>query len=383
MPIANCWQGERVLSHTEKKRFFEVGNGKSREPNLIDTDNFELDDLADPSKFTAKLDISGCDCALLKAQLRMMLVIRRVEEKIGDGVTAGTIVCPCHLGIGQEAIAVGISHHLRASDRVFGTHRSHSHFLALGGSVYSLLAEVLGKLDGCSRGMGGSMHLHAPKHGFMGSVPIVGGTVPLAVGAALAAKKDKRGDVAVAYFGDGAAEEGVLHESLNLASAFKLPVLFVCENNLFSSHLHISLRQPANRVARYGHAHRMRAESVDGNDVVAVSDVSNELVARMRQGEGPAFLEAVTYRWRGHVGPSEDNDVGVNRGVDLVRWKGRDPIRRLFEALKDNSSIMDDGEWELMNDEVVNQVAEAWTRAEAAPFPADRALLDLVYAETA
>ena len=348
---------------------------------MVGVGNSDLWDLADPAKFTEQLDISGCDPVLLKSQLRMMLVIRRVEEKIGDEVTSGKIVCPCHLGIGQEAIAVGVSEPLRSTDRVFGGHRSHSHFLALGGGLYPLLAEILGKLDGCSRGMGGSMHLYGAEHGFMGSVPIVAGTIPLAVGAALAAKKDGRGDVAVAYFGDGSAEEGVVHESLNLAAAFKLPVLFVCENNLFASHMHISLRQPSNRVSRYGDAHRIHAQTVDGNDVAAVTAASRQMIARMRKGEGPAFLEAVTYRWRGHVGPREDLDVGVNRGPDLALWKARDPIRRLFDALKQDG-ILNDDQFKEMNDSVISDVANAWMRADAAAFPSASALMNLVYAES-
>ena len=343
--------------------------------------NSDLGDLADPAKFTGQLDISGCDPVLLKSQLRMMLVIRRVEEKIGDEVTSGKIICPCHLGIGQEAIAVGISEPLRKTDRVFGGHRSHSHFLALGGGLYPLLAEILGKQDGCSRGMGGSMHLYGAELGFMGSVPIVAGTIPLAVGAALAAKKDGRGDVAVAYFGDGSAEEGAVHESLNLAAAFKLPVLFVCENNLFASHMHISLRQPSDRVSRYGEAHRIPVETVDGNDVAAVTAASRRVVARMRKGEGPAFVEAVTYRWRGHVGPREDLDVGVNRGPDLAQWKARDPVRRLFDVLK-QQGIMNDAQFKEMNASIIADVAEAWARADAAAFPPESALMDLVYAES-
>jgi pyruvate dehydrogenase E1 component alpha subunit len=337
--------------------------------------------LADPDSFTGMLDIGSREPEVLRAQLRMMLLIRRVEEKIGDGVTAGKIVCPCHLGIGQEAVAVGISEHLRPSDRIFGAHRSHTHFLALGGGVYPLLAEVLGKEDGCSKGMGGSMHLYAGNIGFMGSVPIVAGTVSLAVGAALAARKDAKGDVAVAYFGDGAAEEGVVHESLNLASVLKLPVIFVCENNLFSSHLHISLRQPADKVGRYGEAHGIPTETVDGNDVVAVSAATRRLVANMREGGGPGFLEAVTYRWRGHVGPREDNDVGVNRGEDLARWKARDPIRRLADAMK-SAGMLDQAAQERIDEQVQREIGEAWARAELAPFPPASSLLTRVYAET-
>lgn len=342
---------------------------------------FSLGKLSDPESYTGKLDIRGCDPTTLKEQLRLMLVIRRVEEKIGDGVTSGKVVCPCHLGIGQEAIPVGISQHLFPTDKIFGAHRSHSHFLASGGGIYPLLAEVLGKLDGCSRGMGGSMHLYGESHGFMGSVPIVAGTVPLAVGAALAAKKDGKGNVAVAYFGDGASEEGVVHESLNLAAIYKLPVLFVCENNLFSSHLHISLRQPANKLSRYGDAHQIPSETVDGNDVISISSVTKGLLEKVRQGEGPAFLEVVTYRWRGHVGPREDNDVGVNRSADLIKWKKRDPIRRLLDALKE-TNILTDHAFKKMDEDVISEIEKAWSRAEAAPFPEPSALLNLVFAET-
>lgn len=339
-----------------------------------------LGELADPFSCTGSLDISGCDPLRLTAQLRAMLLIRRAEEVIGDGVARREVICPAHLGIGQEAVAVGVSEHLRNTDRVFGAHRSHSHYLALGGDLYGLLAEVLGKADGCSRGMGGSMHLYGRGQGLVGTVPIVAGTVPLAVGAALAAHKDGRGDIAVAYFGDGAAEEGVIHESLNLAAVWKLPVLFVCENNLFSSHLHISLRQPSDRVARYADAHRIAAHSVDGNDLVAVSRIAAELIDRARSGIGPGFIEAVTYRWRGHVGHREDEDVGVNRGEDLHLWKKRDPVARLRAALI-ASGALDDAKAADLDASVREEVARAWAKAHAAAYPPDSQLLDLVYAE--
>jgi TPP-dependent pyruvate/acetoin dehydrogenase alpha subunit len=338
-----------------------------------------LGKLADPLAYVAPLDIAGEDPAMLAGQLEDMLVIRTVEERIGDMVTAGKIVCPCHLGIGQEAIAVGVAAGVRKTDRIFGTHRSHSHYLALGGDVYGLLAEVLGKADGCSRGMGGSMHLHDARNGFMGSVPIVAGTVPLAVGAALAAKMDRRGDVAVVYFGDGATEEGAIHESLNLASVFKLPVLFVCENNFFSSHLQISQRQPENSTARFAAAHAVKYDILDGNDVIAVARAAGRLISRAREGGGPGYLEAVTYRWRGHVGPREDVDVGVNRSGDLASWKKRDPIRRLAEALQAGGHLGGQ-DLERMRHEVTQAVDNAWCRAEQAPFPPASALLGAVYA---
>lgn len=342
-----------------------------------------IEDLIDPKNFTGPIDINGSDQDKLIKHLEKMLTIRCAEERIGDWVTAGRAKCPCHLGIGQEAIAVGVCSALRRSDRVFGTHRSHSHFLATGGSLDALMAEVLGKVSGCSRGMGGSMHLFGSDTGFMGSVPIVGATIPLATGAALAAKMDGAGDVAVAFFGDGAAEEGVFHESLNLAAAYGLPALFVCENNLFASHLHISLRQPSNSISRYASAHCIRSQIVDGNDVVLVENAASRALEAVRGGQGPFFLEAITYRWRGHVGPREDVDVGVKRHCDLAAWKLRDPVRRLADALEACGALTQ-AEYEGMKARIKEMVGLAASKAERAAYPDVRRLMDdVLYSEAA
>ncbi len=295
----------------------------------------ELGGLADPARFREPLEITGQETAGLLHLLRSMWLIRVVEEQVAELVLAGEARTPCHLGIGQEAVAVGICAELRNTDRVFGGHRSHSQFLALGGSPFGLLAEILGRVEGVSHGMGGSMHLYGASVGFHGSVPLVGATIPIAVGAALAAQMDGGDSVAVAFFGDGACEEGVFHESLNLAVVYNLPMLFVCENNLFASHLDIQFRQPSDRVARYAEAHRIRNRTVDGNDVLAVQRAAKELIDAARAGQGPAMLEAVTYRFRGHVGPNEDIDVGVNRRMeDVEKWRQRCPIQRLSAALR-------------------------------------------------
>jgi pyruvate dehydrogenase E1 component alpha subunit len=311
--------------------------------------------------------------------LRTMLLIRAAEEQIAQWVEEGRALCPCHLGIGQEAIPAGIARSLRPTDRLFGNHRSHGHYLAAGGDVYALLAEVLGRADGCSRGMGGSMHLHGAQLGFYGSVPIVAGTIPIAVGAALAAKMDGGDSVAVAFFGDGASEEGVMHESLNLASSYALPVLFVCENNQYSSHLDIALRQPSDRVSRYADAHRIRVALVDGNDVTAVARAAADLVGIARTRREPVFLEAITYRWRGHVGPREDLDVGVRRSIeDLAAWKGRDPVRRLEDAIvaaKGSSAV----ELTELARAVRSEVQAAAARALDSAWPAPDDLLRFVY----
>jgi pyruvate dehydrogenase E1 component alpha subunit len=339
----------------------------------------KLGALADPTAYTAPLDLAQVEDAWALARLRDMVRIRVAEEVIGELAESGEARCPCHLGIGQEAVAVGVSTSLRRTDRVFGGHRSHSHYLALGGGLAELLAEVLGKEMGASRGMGGSMHLYGQDVGFHGSVPIVGATVPIATGAALACKMDGTDGVAVSYFGDGAAEEGLLHESLNMASVMKLPVLYVCENNLFSSHLDIDLRQPENRVARFADAHDIPARVIDGNDVVAVARAAAELVTSARRGEGPGFIEAITYRWRGHVGPKEDIDVGVHRRLgDLLAWKGRDPIRRLAEALVARGAFAADGLAKITAEQR-KECAAALDRARKAPYPPVSNLLDLVY----
>jgi len=343
-------------------------------------ERWNLGKLADAKFFTEALTMKDENHGELTRSFRLMNFIRKAEEKIGDMVAAAKIICPCHLAIGQEAIAVGVCKHLNATDQVFGTHRSHSHFLAMGGSALSLFAEVLGKSIGSSKGMGGSMHLYDGAKGFAGSVPIVAATVPLAVGAGLAAKLKERPpfSVGVCFFGDGATEEGVVHESLNLAQIYQIPVLFVCENNLFSSHLHIHLRQPKDSVARFAEANCIKYETVDGNDVLAVERAADRLLQYARSGKGPVFLEAVTYRWRGHVGPREDIDVGVRRKDDLHLWKMRDPILRMQLSLLEKNILTTD-QIEKIHSEIENEINIAWQQADEASYPSAHQLLDCVY----
>lgn len=344
-------------------------------------DALSLGMLANPSNHKADLDLRNTPTEMLLGYVRDIMLIRYAEEAVAELSLSGEAQCPCHLGIGQEAVAIGVSSALRSTDRVYGGHRSHSHFLALGGSLEAMMAEILGKSSGASKGMGGSMHLFQPDVGFHGSVPIVGATIPIAAGAALACKMDKDGSVAVAYFGDGACEEGVFHETLNMATVMKLPVLFVVENNLYSSHLDIGLRQPTDSVARFARAASIDTEVVDGNDVLTVSDAAKRLVKNSREGNGPGFLEAVTFRWRGHVGPNEDIDVGVRRSPEeLAAWKQRDPLRRLIGSLQRERSV-DQAQIDAIASEVRAQIAEAVEAARRAPYPEASALLDLVYAQ--
>lgn len=338
-----------------------------------------LGELSNPLAYHDNIDIDSIANEVLISYLNKILQIRLVEQTIADGRRHGLIGGPVHLGVGQEAIAVGISSALTNTDYVFGAHRSHSHLLAMGSSIHKLFAEVLGRATGLSNGMGGSMHLLDQSCGFYGSVPIVAGTVPLAVGAALAAKLRHSTSVSVAYLGDGAVEEGVVHESLNLARMLNVPTIFVVENNLFASHMHISLRQPEESTARFAKANNIPYQIVDGNDVVAVAKAAHDLVGLARSGGGPGFIEAVTYRWYGHVDWREDIDVGVDRSTEqLVNWRARDPLSRLARALV-AKSILNEAEIENIQIEIKRQIDIAWEKAINDPFPAAKDLIDHVY----
>lgn len=346
----------------------------------MNASHFFLGEFADPRKLCGPIELSELDTAFLEYYLESMMKIRIVELKLADARRDGLIGGPVHLGVGQEAVAVGVSKELRSSDRIFGAHRSHSHILALGSSIHKLFAEVLGRDTGLSRGMGGSMHLWDQPRGFYGSVPIVSGTVPLAVGAGLAAKLQKTGDVAVAYMGDGAVEEGVVHESLNLARMLKVPVIFIVENNLFASHMHISMRQPKDSTARFAQANDIEYRVLDGNDVIAVKDSAEYLIDRARNGGGPGFIEAITYRWYGHVDWREDIDVGVNRSLeDVASWRLRDPILRLKTAMCD-VGLWSDALNEELECRLQSEIDTEWLRALSDPYPENATLLDRVYA---
>lgn len=342
----------------------------------------DLKDLSNPEKCHGAVSITNQDIGVLKHMLRSMLLIRKAEEHLALGRKNGLIGGPVHLGVGQEAIAVGISQNLKSTDYVFGAHRSHSHLLALNPDFYKLFAEVLGKETGFSKGMGGSMHLYDQQSGFYGSVPIVAGTVALALGAAIAAKLQETNHIGLAYIGDGAVEEGVVHESFNLAKIQDAPMLFVIENNLFASHMNISLRQPSDMISRFAVANDIPYKLLDGNDVVAIAKASKELIDDIRSGKGPALIELVTYRWYGHVDWRDDVDVGVERSlVDIENWRKRDPIKRLSQAMIDAEMWTQNQEVDLHN-ELEESMKSAWDKAMSDPYPSSDATLKYVYAES-
>lgn len=309
---------------------------------------------------------------------RVMTRIRLTEERIAALIESKEAKTPCHLCIGQEAIAAGVCAALERDDSIWGGHRSHGHYLAKGGSLGGLLAEVLGRATGCSRGRGGSMHLVAPEVGLFGTVPIVGATISLGVGAGLASKLRGDGRVAVAFFGDGATEEGHFHESLNLAALYRLPVVFVCENNLYSTHMALRERRPKDNIVESADLYGMPGVRIDGNDVIAVYETAREAVSRARSGQGPTLLECRTYRWRGHVGAAWDLEVGETRRRELEDWLPNDPIARLRNRMGDNAGVAD--AIGRLTEEVQAEIEDALRSARQSPAPDQTELLQHVYA---
>lgn len=316
-----------------------------------------------------------------EALYRTMMRIRVFENRTADLVEAGEIKTPCHLYVGQEAVAAGVCSALERKDYVWGGHRSHGHYLAKGGDLKLMMAEIFCKHTGCSEGRGGSMHLFAPEVGVLGTVPLVAATIPLAVGTALAGKIRKDGSVSVPFFGDGATEEGHFHESMNLAGVYKLPVIFVCENNFYASHLGLLERRVSDNIVRSGEAHGIAAEAVDGNNVGAVRDAALRAVDRARRGEGPTLIECRTFRWRGHVGASFDMDVGVRRKDELDAWLAKDPILQLRQHLE--TLDMPAADFDRIDREAADEVEAAVAFARESPDPPVSELTRHVYAGAA
>ena len=339
----------------------------------------ELNELFNPKKYSKSININGISKNNLTNFLRKMLLIRKVENKVATLLKQKIINCPSHLCTGQEAISVGVLSNCKKGDMIYGNHRSHGHYLALGGNVKKFFYEVQGKVDGCSNGMGGSMHLVDRKVGFEGSVPIVAGTIPIAVGAALKSKLKKDKSIAIAFFGDGACEEGTFHESLNFASINSLPIIFVAENNLFSSHLDIHLRQPSNKLSRYATAHKIENYCLDGNDVTKIFRTVRSKIKKLRSGSGPLFLECVTYRHLGHVGPETDIDVGVNRKIkDLNLWKRNDPIKRMINTLV-KKNILKSNEISKVEEEIIKYVEREYIFTLKKKIKKNKSLKNYIY----
>ena len=301
--------------------------------------------------------------------LRGMKRIRLVEEGIAERYPQGKMRCPMHLSIGQEAAAIGVCLALQQSDLAVSSHRAHAHYLSKGGNLKAMLAEIYGKATGCSSGRGGSMHLIDTNIGFMGSTAIVGNSIPVGVGLALSLQLRKSSAVSTVFCGDGSLEEGVFYESANFAAVRKLPVLFVCENNLYSVYSHLRVRQPQDRkIHKMVEAIGVPTLLVDGNDPQAVYEAALVAITHIRDGKGPFFLELTTYRWREHCGPNYDNDIGYRTEEEFQDWKQRDPIA-LFEEKLFTGRMLDKLAIKQMEDEIQAEILAAFDFAESSQFP--------------
>ena len=313
--------------------------------------------------------------------LKRMIRIRLVEEALANRYPEQQMRCPVHLSIGQEAVAAGVCAALEPRDRLLSTHRAHAHYLAKGGDLRAMIAEIYGKADGCTSGRGGSMHLVDLSVNMMGSTPIVGGTLPVALGFAFASWQAGTDELTAVFFGEGATEEGVFAECLNFAALKRLRVLFVCENNLYSVYSPLSVRQPPERdrgaIAR---AHGIAAFAGDGNDAEEVYRLTADAVRHVRAGGGPAFLEFSTYRWREHCGPNFDNDLGYRTTEEYESWRTRCPVERQQARLL-SSGLADAASLAAWRGECAAEIEDAFVRAKAGAFPDPDTLLDHVYAE--
>ena len=298
--------------------------------------------------------------------LRRMWLIRAFEEKASALYAERQIVGLLHLGIGQEAVAVGACSGLRTDDYVYGGHRSHGHAIAKGADINRLMAELAGRATGYCGGKGGSMHIVAKDTGFITATGVVGGTIPLALGAAFAAKERKQSQVALVFFGDGAGQAGPFHESLNIASLWQLPVIFVCENNGYAEFTPLSAHTKVERLAQHAKTYAIPASTVDGNDLFAVRAAMQKAVAKCRAGKGPVFVECLTHRMRGHY----EGDPAKYRELSLLaEWKKQDPIARVARALKRKKTVTDK-ELDAIESEARDLVETAVAFALSSPWPA-------------
>jgi TPP-dependent pyruvate/acetoin dehydrogenase alpha subunit len=313
----------------------------------------------------------------MHAQLYKALYrIRRVEEEVAKAYPTDAIKSPVHLSIGQEAVSVGVCTALRPDDVVFGTYRGHAMYLAKGGDLNAMVSELYGKATGCTGGKGGSMHLIDPEAGVMGTSAVVGTTIANAAGYAYALKARRSDAVVVSFFGDGATEEGVFAETLNFAVLKRLPVLFICENNGYAIHTSQARRQGRPDIRAKAEAFGLPAERLDGNDVLGLVRRTEDVVAMLRNGNGPWFFEVMTYRWREHVGPNRDYHLGYRAEAECAPWAAADAMLRVGELLPLR-------ERDAIETEVEAEIEEAFAFAEAAPYPGPEQLMTDVYAESA
>lgn len=308
--------------------------------------------------------------------LWQMVRIRRFEEKCVEQYSASKIRGFMHLYIGEEAVATGVIEHLRPEDALVATYREHGQALARGVSAGAIMAEMYGKMEGCARGRGGSMHLFDAKTRFCGGNAIVGGGLPLAIGLALADKMQNRKTVTACFFGEGAVAEGEFHECLNLSALWRLPVLFLCENNLYAMGTALRLTESVTEIAKKGDGYNVANAAVDGMDVLAVSEAAAKAVAAVREGR-PYLLECRTYRFRAH---SMFDAELYRTKEEVAEWKKRDPITMFFEHMK-TANVLSDADYEAIEKEVAKEVDDSVAFAEAGTWEPVSDLTRFVYSE--
>jgi pyruvate dehydrogenase E1 component alpha subunit len=307
---------------------------------------------------------------------KKMLEIRKFEEKAIEFFTQNLIRGSMHLYIGEEAVAVGVCSALNKDDYIVSTHRGHGHCIAKGADLDKMMAELLGKATGYCKGKGGSMHIADVESGNLGANGIVGGGIPIAVGAALSSKLQKLNRVSVSFFGDGASNQGTFHESLNLASIWKLPVIFVCENNFYGITMPVKESTSVEKISERAKAYGIPGITIDGNNILEVYQTAFEAVERARKGEGPTLIEAITYRWEGHY----KGDPQVYRSKEEIdEWKEKDPIKRFREVLFAKNILNEDMDAQIIK-EVQEEIQNASDYALRSPNPSPQDLLNDVYA---
>ena len=290
--------------------------------------------------------------------------------------------CPTHLSVGQEAVAAAVGLALRKDDLAVSGHRAHAHYLGKGGSLNAMLAEIYGKVAGCARGRGGSMHLIDESVGFMGSTAIVAGTVPVGVGLAYGMKSNGTDQASCVFHGDAVVEAGVFFESASFAAVKRLPVLFLCENNQYSVYSHLRVRQPEGRsIAKMVEGLGVASATGDGNDPARVYDMTMKALSEIRAGKGPQFLEFSTYRWLEHCGPNYDNDIGYRSEQEFLEWREKDPVLRYEDALL-RQGVVTIADVRLMDENIGQEIADAFAFAEASPYPDAASASQDLYAPT-
>ena len=317
------------------------------------------------------------DKAKRKAMLKQMVLLRAFEEKLEELYQRKAMFGSTHSYRGQEAIAVGVCSALQSTDLIASYHRGTGHLIAKGADLYTLLCECMGREEGYSKGRGGKMHMGDMAFGFIGNTGTVGGTVPTATGAALSAKVRGSNEVVVSFFGDGAANQGVVHEAMNLAGVWKLPVIYVCENNQYAMTVSLAKSVAVKQLSVRGAAYGFEGKTVDGNDVEAVYAATELAAVKGRNGDGATFLECVTYRWDGHFGG--DPGTAYRTKEEIESWKQKCPIKRLKEKLIAEGHLTE-AEFQKMSDEVYADLAAVAKRAEAAPLPKKAVDLTAIYA---